>query len=58
MFETGKSAATIIDEQGLKQISDEGAIEPPSMRLSLQTLHRSKRPRKTRSSKAGLWGRS
>ena len=27
MFETGKTAATIIDEQGLKQISDEGAIE-------------------------------
>jgi len=27
MFETGKSADTIIDEQGLKQISDEGAIE-------------------------------
>ena len=27
MFETGKSAAAIIDEQGLKQISDEGAIE-------------------------------
>jgi len=27
MFETGKSADTIIDEQGLKQISDEGSIE-------------------------------
>ena len=27
MFETGKTAETIIDEQGLKQISDEGAIE-------------------------------
>ncbi|MGB1147315.1 MAG: Asp-tRNA(Asn)/Glu-tRNA(Gln) amidotransferase subunit GatB [Alphaproteobacteria bacterium] len=27
MLETGKSADTIIEEQGLKQISDEGAIE-------------------------------
>ena len=27
MFETGKTADTIIDEQGLKQISDEGSIE-------------------------------
>ena len=27
MFETGKDAASIIDEKGLKQVSDSGAIE-------------------------------
>jgi aspartyl-tRNA(Asn)/glutamyl-tRNA(Gln) amidotransferase subunit B len=27
MFETGKDAATIVDEKGLKQITDTGAIE-------------------------------
>lgn len=27
MFETGKDAATIVDEKGLKQVSDTGAIE-------------------------------
>ena len=27
MFETGKEAATIVDEKGLKQVSDSGAIE-------------------------------
>jgi len=27
MFETGKSAANIVDEKGLKQVSDSGAIE-------------------------------
>jgi aspartyl-tRNA(Asn)/glutamyl-tRNA(Gln) amidotransferase subunit B len=27
MFETGKDAAFVVDEQGLKQVSDSGAIE-------------------------------
>ena len=27
MFETGKDAASIVDEKGLKQVSDSGAIE-------------------------------
>ena len=27
MFETGKDAATIVEEKGLKQVSDSGAIE-------------------------------
>jgi aspartyl-tRNA(Asn)/glutamyl-tRNA(Gln) amidotransferase subunit B len=27
MFETGKDAAAIVEEQGLKQVSDSGAIE-------------------------------
>ena len=27
MFETGKGAAAIVDEKGLKQVSDSGAIE-------------------------------
>ena len=27
MFETGKDAALIVDEKGLKQVSDSGAIE-------------------------------
>ena len=28
MFETGDSAAKIVDDKGLKQVSDRGSIEP------------------------------
>jgi aspartyl-tRNA(Asn)/glutamyl-tRNA(Gln) amidotransferase subunit B len=57
VYTDGRRPAEIVETEGMKQVTDTGAIEAAVDRSSPTTPRRSKRPRPTPSSRAGSWAR-